>query len=292
MAVLPESVVPYAQLMRLDRPIGWWLLFIPCLWGLVLAQIVSAERQLNLGFVMLFLAGSVIMRGAGCTLNDMMDRDFDAVVARTQARPLASGKISLRQAFLFLAAQSLAGLLILLQFNWPTIILGASSLLIVAIYPVMKRVTWYPQFVLGLAFNWGALVSWMAVHGSLALPPLLLYAGGVAWTMAYDTIYAHMDKEDDILIGVKSTALKFGNRTPMFLVLFFALTLIHLDAAFWLAETSLLPHIAIAAAALHAAWQVSRFDGNQSALCLKLFRSNRYFGLILVFGLLLDFWLR
>jgi 4-hydroxybenzoate polyprenyltransferase len=288
MRSLPDALVPYAQLMRLDRPIGWWLLFIPCLWGLLLAQLAAGQTQLNWWYVFLFLAGSIIMRGAGCTINDILDRDIDQAVARTRNRPLASGRVSVMQALVFLALQCFAGLAILLQFNWPTVFLGAASLLIVGVYPMMKRITYYPQFVLGLAFNWGALVGWMAIHGSLQIPAVLLYAAGVSWTMAYDTIYAHQDKEDDALIGVKSTALKFGVKTPTYLIVFFGLTLVLIEAAFWLAGVSLLAHITVAAAALHAAWQVARFDGDEPQLCLKLFRSNRIFGLLIVLGLFLD----
>jgi 4-hydroxybenzoate polyprenyltransferase len=289
MRSLPDQIVPYAQLMRLDRPIGWWLLFIPCLWGLLLAQIAAGQSIPDLWFVLLFLVGAVIMRGAGCTLNDILDRDIDKAVVRTRNRPLASGRISVMRALWFLACLCLAGLVILLQFNWPTVILGAGSLVIVGVYPLMKRVTYYPQFVLGLAFNWGALVGWMAIFGTLQLPALLLYSAGVSWTMAYDTIYAHQDKDDDALIGVKSTALKFGVKTPAYLVVFFGLTIVLVDTAFWLAGVGLLAHITVAAAAMHGAWQIARFDGDEPELCLKLFRSNRIFGLLIVFGLLLEF---
>jgi 4-hydroxybenzoate polyprenyltransferase len=283
---LPLAWQPYAQLMRLDRPIGWWLLLLPCWWGLALAA-GRLDAQVAWQAVLFFL-GAVIMRGAGCTLNDIADRDFDARVVRTRARPIASGRVSVKAALVFLVAQLLAGLAILLQFNWYTVVLGASSLVIVAIYPFMKRITDYPQFVLGLAFNWGALVGWAALRESLAWPAVLLYAGGIAWTLAYDTIYAHQDKEDDILIGVKSTALKFGDATPVWLIGFFAASLALIDAAFWVAGTSLLPHVAIAGAALHAAWQIARFEADDSARCLQLFKSNRTYGLIILGGLILD----
>jgi 4-hydroxybenzoate polyprenyltransferase len=288
-AYLPAAALPCAQLMRLDRPIGWWLLVLPCWWGLALAHVQSGGRDVNWWwYAVLFLAGAIIMRGAGCVLNDILDRDIDAQVARTRQRPIPAGTVSVRQALVFLLALCLAGLAVLLQFNWFTVALGAASLLIVAVYPLMKRVTYYPQFVLGLAFNWGALVGWAAVYGSLALAPLLLYAGGVAWTLAYDTIYAHQDKEDDLLIGVKSTALKFGDATAGWLIGFFAAALALIDAAMWIAGASLLAHVAIAAAALHAAWQVARFDSEEPALCLKLFKSNRTFGVIILIGLILD----
>jgi 4-hydroxybenzoate polyprenyltransferase len=283
---LPDTVQPYAQLMRLDRPIGWWLLLLPCWWGLTLAT--QDWSWQTTGFAVLFLVGAIIMRGAGCTLNDIVDRDIDAQVARTRTRPIASGRISVKAALVFLVVQLLIGLLVLLQFNWPTVVLGAGSLLIVAIYPFMKRVTYYPQFVLGLAFNWGALVSWSAVRGEVTLPAVLLYLGGVCWTLAYDTIYAHQDKEDDVLIGVKSTALKFGESTPGYLIAFFAASLALINAAFWMVGVGLIPHVAVAGAALHAAWQVARFEHSDSARCLQLFKSNRTYGLVILTGLLLD----
>jgi 4-hydroxybenzoate polyprenyltransferase len=228
------------------------------------------------------------MRGAGCTLNDLADRDFDAQVERTRLRPIPSGSVIVRQAFLFLGLQCLVGLAVLLNFNWHTVGLGAASLIIVAVYPFMKRFTYWPQFVLGLAFNWGALIGWSAIFGSLSPAPLLLYGGGVAWTLAYDTIYAHQDKEDDILIGVKSTALKFGDSTVYWLAGFFAAALICIDAGIWLAGGGILGHIGVAAAALHAAWQIARLDIDDPRRCLSLFKSNREFGLIVLAGLIAD----
>jgi 4-hydroxybenzoate polyprenyltransferase len=266
---LPALLIPYAQLMRLDRPIGWWLLLLPCWWGLVLAQIAAGGGWPDLWKAFLFLIGAIIMRGAGCTLNDIVDRDIDQKVERTRMRPLPAGLISLRVAFIFLAAQLLLGLVILVQFNLFTIITAIASLAIVAIYPFMKRITYWPQVVLGLAFNWGALVGWTSVHSSISLAPILLYFGGISWTLAYDTIYAHQDKDDDALIGVKSTALRFG------------------DATIWLVSAPLLAHVGVAGSAMHAAWQVSRFDGNNSQMCLKLFRANRVFGVIILIGLLI-----
>jgi 4-hydroxybenzoate polyprenyltransferase len=228
------------------------------------------------------------MRGAGCTLNDIVDSDLDAKVARTRSRPIPSGQVSVAQALVFLAAQSLIGLAVLVQFNRFTIALGAASLAIVAIYPFMKRVTYWPQLVLGLAFNWGALVSWSAVHDGLALAPLLLYAGGVFWTLAYDTIYAHQDMEDDILVGIKSTALRFGGGSPPWLVAFFAAALVLIDVALWQAGASFIGHLGVAVAAVHAAWQLARFQPGDPTRCLELFRSNRIFGLILAIFLLVD----
>lgn len=285
---LPQAFRPYARLMRLERPIGWWLLLLPCWWGLLLGQIAAGGGVPNFWHGLLFLIGAIVMRGAGCTLNDIVDRNFDAMVERTKLRPIASGQVSVRQALGFLAGLCLIGLIILLQFNRFTVVTGAASLAIVAVYPFMKRITYWPQAVLGLAFNWGTLLGWTASHGALAWPPLLLYAGGICWTLAYDTIYAHQDKEDDVLIGVKSTALKFGSRSLPWLALFFALALILIDAAIWLAGGHLIAHIGIAGAALHAAWQLSRFDHDDQARCLELFRANRIFGLIITCSLLLD----
>lgn len=286
--LLPSGVQPYAQLMRLDRPIGWWLLLLPCWWGLFLVQIYHGGGLPNLWFTFLFLLGAIVMRGAGCTLNDIVDRKFDALVARTKGRPIPSGWVSVGQAFVFLAGQCLLGLAVLLQFNLYTIELGSASLFIIAIYPFMKRITHWPQLVLGFAFNWGALVGWSAVQDSLAWPPLALYLGGIFWTLGYDTIYAHQDTEDDVLIGVKSTALQFGEHTKGWLIGFFILALISIDTAFWLAGASFIAHMGVALAALHAAWQIKRFDANNSALCLRLFKSNREFGLIIAGFLFLD----
>ena len=285
---LPESVQPYSQLMRLDRPVGWWLLLLPCWWGLFLAQVSSGGGLPNLWFAFLFLAGAIIMRGAGCTLNDIVDRKFDALVTRTRSRPIPSGRVGVSQAFVFLAVQCLIGLGILVQFNLYTIVLGSASLLIIAIYPFMKRITNWPQLVLGLAFNWGALVGWSAVQGSLSWPSIVIYIGGIFWTLAYDTIYAHQDKEDDVLIGVKSTALQFGENTKGWLIGFFIFALLSIDAALWLAGASFIAHMGVAIAALHAAWQIARFETNNSVLCLRLFKSNREFGLVIAGFLFLD----
>ena len=286
--LLPLAAQPYAQLMRLDRPIGWWLLLLPCWWGLFLAQTSQGGGLPNLWFVFLFLVGAIVMRGAGCTLNDIVDRNYDAQVTRTKGRPIPSGRVSVKQALTFLVGQSLLGLAVLLQFNFHTILLATGSLLIVAIYPFMKRITNWPQLVLGLAFNWGALVGWSATQGSLSWPPAIIYLGGIFWTLAYDTIYAHQDREDDVLIGVKSTAVHFGENTKDWLGGFFALALISIDAALWLAGASFIAHMGVALAALHAAWQIKRFETNNSTLCLRLFKSNREFGLIIVSFLFLD----
>ena len=286
--LLPLATQPYAQLMRLDRPIGWWLLLLPCWWGLFLAQISRGGGLPNLWFAVLLLVGAIVMREAGCTLNDIVDRNYDAQVTRTKGRPIPSGRVSVKHALTFLVGQSLLGLAVLLQFNFHTILLATGSLLIVAIYPFMKRITNWPQLVLGLAFNWGALVGWSATHGSLSWPPVMIYFGGIFWTLAYDTIYAHQDREDDVLIGVKSTAVHFGERTKGWLSGFFALALISIDAALWLAGASFIAHMGVLFAALHAGWQIKRFETKNSALCLRLFKSNRDFGLLLATFLFLD----
>ncbi len=286
--LLPLATQPYAQLMRLDRPIGWWPLLLPCWWGLFLAQASQGGGLPNLWFAFLFLVGAIVMRGAGCTLNDIVDRDYDGRVTRTKGRPIPSGRVSVKQALVFLLAQCLLGLAVLLQFNSYTIALAMASLLIVAIYPFMKRITNWPQLVLGLAFNWGALVGWSAVEGSLSWPPIMIYLGGIFWTLAYDTIYAHQDREDDVLIGVKSTAVHFGENTKGWLGGFFALALISIDTALWLAGASFIAHMGVAFAAVHAGWQIKRFETNNSTLCLRLFKSNRDFGLIIASFLFLD----
>lgn len=285
---LPLSFRPYARLMRLERPIGWWLLALPCWWSLALGQIALGGGVPNLWYAALFLIGAVIMRSAGCTLNDIADRNFDGRVERTRLRPIPSGQVTVKNAFLFLIALCLIGLLVLVQFNWFTIFTGAASLIVVAIYPFMKRITYWPQAVLGLAFNWGALVGWTSLHGSLSAAPLLLYAGGVAWTLGYDTIYAHQDKEDDAVIGLKSTALKFGDNSLPWLAGFYGLSLALIDAAVWVAGGSIFAHLGVAGAAMHAAWQLARFDASNSGRCLELFRSNRIFGLIITLAFLLD----
>ena len=284
---LPKFARPYAQLMRLDRPIGWWLLLLPCWWGLVLAQIGAGGGAPNFKYAVLLFIGAIVMRGAGCTLNDIVDRDIDSKVERTKGRPLPSGLITVRAASIFLLLQLLVGLLILLQFNRFTVVVAIASLAIVAIYPFMKRITHFPQLVLGLAFNWGALLGWTAIHSTMSWAALALYAGGICWTMAYDTIYAHQDKKDDVLIGVKSTALKFGSATPQWLAVFFGAALVLIDVSLWLVSAPLPAHVGVAGAALHATWQVVRFSADSTALSLKIFQANRFFGLIILVGLLI-----
>ena len=273
-----EGLRPYLRLARLDRPIGTWLLLLPCWWALALAGPGWPDPW----FMVLFAVGSLVMRGAGGTINDIADRDFDKQVARTAARPIASGQVSVAQALAFLALQLGIGLAVLLQFNSYTVILGASSLLLVAIYPFAKRVTYWPQFVLGLTFNWGALVGWAAVTGGLETPAILLYAAGVLWTLGYDTIYAHQDKEDDVLVGIKSTALKFGAATGSWLAAFYGGTVTLLAAAGVHAGLHPAYFAGLALAGLHLAWQVRSLDLNDAKVCLARFKSNRDFGLIVL----------
>ena len=284
--LLPQPVRPYARLARLERPVGWWLLLLPGWWAIVLAQISRGGGWPDGKLMILFLAGAILMRGAGCTFNDIIDRKLDARVERTRLRPVASGQVSPARAAAFLAAQLAGAFLILLQFNPFAIVLGAASLVSVAIYPFMKRITYWPQFFLGLAFNWGALLGWAAVTGAPAPASLALYAGGIFWTLAYDTIYAHQDKEDDILIGVKSTALKLGSATRPWLIGFFAASLMLIDLAGWLAGAGPVFHGGMAGVALHAGWQVRRLDIQDPENCLTVFRSNRDFGLIVLAGAL------
>ena len=282
---LPPLLLPYAQLMRLERPIGWWLLLLPCWWGMGLAQLSVGGGLPNLWHAALFMLGAIVMRGAGCVVNDLADQEFDAKVERTKNRPLPSGRVSRKQAYLFLGLLLLIGLSVLLQFNQLTIITATSSLAIVAVYPFMKRITYVPQLVLGMAFNWGALVGFTAEANMFSPAAFALYLAGISWTMAYDTIYAHQDKEDDVLIGLKSTALLFGKATRKWLAFFFALSLALLTYALWLAHAPLIAHIGIVAAAAHAVWQISVFDDANAARCLQVFRANRNFGLLIVVGM-------
>lgn len=276
--LLPSSIRPYARLARLDRPIGIWLLMFPCWWGTALAS----PSYPSPWFLILFALGATVMRAAGCVMNDIADRDFDARVARTANRPIASGAISVRRALVFMAALSLAGLLVLVQFNRFTVLLAAASLILVALYPFAKRVTDWPQAVLGLTFNWGALVGWSAVTGGLKLPALLLYAAGFFWTLGYDTIYAHQDKTDDAVVGVRSTALLLGNQTRSWLAGFYGLSIVLFAAAGGSAGGLGWPFAAgVLAVALHLAWQTATLDTKDAKSCLARFRANRHVGLML-----------
>ena len=280
----PGATRPYLKLARVDRPIGTWLLLFPCWWAVALAA--AAERAWpDPRLLVLFAVGALVMRGAGCTYNDIVDRDFDARVARTALRPIPSGQVSTRRAAAFLALLLLAGFLILIQFNGVAVALGVASLALVFSYPFMKRVTYWPQAWLGLTFNWGALVGWAAATGGLAWPPILLYLAGIAWTLGYDTIYAHQDKEDDALIGVKSTALKLGSRTKPWLVVFYGTALALLLAAGLAAGLGWPYLIGLAGVAGHFAWQVATLAIDDPANCLARFRANRFVGWILLAGI-------
>jgi 4-hydroxybenzoate polyprenyltransferase len=276
---------PYLRLSRLDRPIGSWLLLMPCWWSAALAagDIGQLPR-----FIALFFVGAFIMRGAGCTWNDITDRDLDALVERTRSRPIPAGQVSVPQAIAFLVLQALIGLAVLLQFNRFAVATGIASLVIVAIYPFMKRITWWPQIVLGLAFSWGALMGFAVTLGRIDATALLLYVGSIAWVIGYDTIYAHQDAEDDALIGIKSTALLFGARTAPALMAFYATAVALIGGALWLAAARWPAWIGLAAFAAHLVWQIARLDISDPALCLRIFKSNRDAGLLLFAGLLAD----
>jgi 4-hydroxybenzoate polyprenyltransferase len=283
----PAWARPYLRLARLDRPIGAWLLLLPCWWSAGLAA-VAAREPVNVRHLLLFFIGAFVMRGAGCTWNDIVDRDLDARVERTRSRPIPSGQVSVRGAAAFLLLQALVGLAVLLQFNGFTILVGFASLAVVAIYPFMKRITYWPQIVLGLAFSWGALMGWPAIFGRLDGPAYLLYAGAIAWVIGYDTVYAHQDREDDALIGVKSTALLFGEHTKPLLAVFYTLAVALLALAGWSAGTGVAFALGLLAFAAHLSWQIRRLDIADPALCLMIFKSNRDAGLILFAGFVLD----
>jgi 4-hydroxybenzoate polyprenyltransferase len=284
----PSWSRPYLRLARLDRPIGSWLLLLPCWWSVGLAAVAARDPIPNPWHVLLFFIGAFAMRGAGCTWNDLVDRDIDARVERTRSRPIPSGQVTVPQAVAFMVLQALIGLVVLLQFNRFAIGAGIASLAIVAVYPFMKRITYWPQIFLGLAFSWGALMGWAAAFGRLDLPAYLLYAGSIAWVIAYDTIYAHQDREDDALVGLKSTALLFGANTRPMLAMFYAAAVVLIGLAGWSAGAGVLFSLGLAAFAVHLAWQVWRIDVSDPALCLMLFKSNRDAGLILFGSLILD----
>ena len=283
---------PYLRLARYDRPIGSWLLLMPCWWSAALAAGVAHDvRSLPL-VVLLFFIGAFVMRGAGCTWNDITDRDLDAKVERTRSRPIPAGPVTVTQAVVFMVVQALIGLAVLLQFNRFAVMTGIASLAIVAIYPFMKRITWWPQVVLGLAFSYGALMGFAVTLERIDVTAIALYAGSIAWVIAYDTIYAHQDAEDDALIGVKSTARLFGARTHRALVIFYGLAVLLIGTAFALAGARWPAWIGLAAFALHLAWQVRRLDTSDPALCLRIFKSNRDAGFMLFASLVVDAVLR
>jgi 4-hydroxybenzoate polyprenyltransferase len=276
----PSAFRPYIRLARLDRPIGTWLLLFPGWWAIAMA----ADRWPDWGLLALFGIGAVAMRGAGCTLNDLVDRDFDAKVARTRTRPLPSGAVTPTQALIFLVLQLAIGAAVLFSFNRFAVGVGFAVLALIATYPFMKRITYWPQFFLGLNFNWGALLGWAAVRGSLEWTPALLYLGGIAWTLGYDTIYAHQDKEDDVLIGVKSSALALGSRTRPWLFIFYGIA-VALWASAGVSGGFPWPfYLGLLAAGLHLVWQAARVDTDSPEDCLAKFRSNRAVGWALLLG--------
>jgi 4-hydroxybenzoate polyprenyltransferase len=284
----PDAARPYLRLMRADRPIGTWLLLLPCWWGLALAAAGRGESLATIGLdAALFAIGAFVMRGAGCAYNDIVDRDFDARVARTAQRPIPAGQISVRSAWIFLVCLCFTGLVILTRFNAFTIALGVGSLALVAAYPFMKRITWWPQAWLGLTFNWGALMGYSAVAGELGPAPILLYLAGLAWTLGYDTIYAHQDKEDDALIGVKSSARALGSSTRAAVSVFYAITIALAAAAGAAASLGPIYYLALMAPAAHFYWQIRNIDIDNSVVCLKVFKSNRESGLLILAALLL-----
>jgi 4-hydroxybenzoate polyprenyltransferase len=283
----PRWARPYLRLARLDRPIGSWLLLLPCWWSVGLAAVATRE-PVDLRHVVLFFVGAFAMRGAGCTWNDIVDRDLDGSVERTRSRPIPSGQVTVGAAAAFLVAQALIGLAVLVQFNRFAVACGIASLVIVAVYPFMKRVTYWPQIGLGLSFSWGALMGWAAAFGRLDPPAYLLYAGSIAWVIGYDTIYAHQDREDDALIGIKSTALLFGARTKPMLAVCYALAVVLLALAGMSTGGGLIFAFGLTAFAAHLAWQIVRLDIDDPVNCLAVFKSNRDAGLILFAALAAD----
>jgi len=281
----PSAFRPYLRLMRADRPAGFWLLMWPCWWSVALASPTADWEAVRL--LGLFLLGAVVMRGAGCVWNDILDRDLDAQVARTAARPIPAGEVSPIQAAGFMGMLALTGLVILLQFNAFAVWLGVASLILVAVYPLAKRITHWPQAVLGLTFNWGALMGWAAVEGELAAAPFVLYLGCLAWTLGYDTIYAHQDRADDAIAGIKSSALKLGERSRLWIAGFYGSFLLALVAAGLLADLAWPFFPGLVLVALHLAWQVKELKLSNPARCLALFRANGPFGWLVFLALVL-----
>ena len=284
----PAWARPYLRLARADRPIGSWLLLLPCWWSAALAADHAGAALPDRWHLVLFAVGTVVMRGAGCTWNDLVDRDLDRLVERTRSRPIPSGEVSVQGARAFLVLQALVGLAVLAQFNPFTMALGIASVAIVAIYPFLKRITYWPQIGLGLAFSWGALMGWAAAFGRLDAAALVLYAGTIAWVIGYDTIYAHQDREDDALIGIKSTALLFGTRTKPALAGFYGAAVLLIGIGGFLAGAGVAFAIGLAIFAVHLAWQVYRLDIADPALCLTVFKSNRDAGLMLFAAIVVD----
>ena len=285
----PEAIKPYARLARWDRPIGFWLLFWPCGFALALAAVADPGRGFNWVALILMFIGAIAMRGAGCTLNDIVDAKIDAQVERTRSRPIPSGQVSKQQAAVFLVVQALVGLVILLQFNALTIGLGALSLVLIAIYPFMKRITWWPQLFLGLAFSWGALLGWSSQIGSLGWAPILLYAGSILWVIGYDTIYALQDVEDDALVGVKSTARLFGERVKPAIAVFYVGAVVLWGAAGAVAGAGWILSALLVIPAVLLGWQVVTLDRARPGNALIRFKANNWVGLALTAALLVEF---
>lgn len=284
----PLSWRPYLRLGRFDRPIGIWLLLFPCWWSQTLAEVQRGQPFPSLSLLALFAVGAAVMRASGCAYNDYVDREIDAQVARTRGRPIPSGQITPAAALIYVVVMALIGLAVLLTFNTATIVLAIASLAIVALYPFAKRFTSYPQLVLGLAFNWGALVGWTAVKGEIGWPAILLYIGCVFWTVGYDTIYAHQDKEDDALLGLGSTALTFGNNTVSYVGALYGAAVVLWLLAGLLAGTHLIYFLAVTLVFLQMAWQVATLDTRDPNNCLRRFRSNRDVGAAVFLGLVAD----
>ncbi|MEO1265531.1 MAG: 4-hydroxybenzoate octaprenyltransferase [Pseudomonadota bacterium] len=284
----PEALRPYLRLARADRPIGAWLLLFPCLWSQALAHLSVGHAGYNVWYGILFTIGAFVMRGAGCTWNDIVDRDYDAKVARTASRPIPSGQVSVKAAFAFAVVLSLIGFVVLIQFNTFTIVLGIVSLGPIALYPFAKRYTYWPQVVLGVTFMWGALVGWAAVTGGLAIAPILLYIGCVLWTVGYDTIYAHQDAEDDAMIGLKSTAIKFGDMTQPAVAALYAAALVTWGMAIAMSGATGIAFAALLAVGVVLAWQTLTLDTADGGNCLVRFKSNQWVGWALFAGLLLE----
>jgi len=283
----PNITRPYLHLIRADRPIGTWLLLLPCLWSLSIASKGIDGGLPNPWYILLFAFGAFVMRGAGCVINDLWDRDIDGKVARTAERPIASGVISVRAAFTYLAGLLFLGLLILIQFNMTAIVLGVSSLALVAMYPFMKRITYWPQAFLGFTFNWGALLAWAAVTGNVNITAALLYGAGVLWTLGYDTVYGHQDKDDDLLAGVKSSSIKLGRHTQLFVAVTYVMSILLLTTAGLTAEMTWFFYLMVGIAGLQFMWQIATLKIDNPANCLTRFKSNRDVGLLIFLGALI-----
>ena len=280
--MMPRRARPFVMLARFDRPIGWWLLFWPGAWGVLLAGGAWSDGRL----IIWLLTGSIAMRGAGCVYNDIVDRDLDAQVARTRSRPLASGEVRPRSAWVWLVMLCLVGLAVLVQFTWLPAIVALASLLPVAAYPFMKRITWWPQAWLGIVFSWGALVGWTVVTQTFAWPMWLLYGGSIAWVIGYDTVYALQDREDDALVGMRSSALRMGKQVRPGVAAFYAIALLLWAGALWLVRPDVLALAALLPVAGHLAWQVLALRPDDGDSALAMFRSNRFAGLLMALACL------